>query len=83
MHWLGGQNDMSGQSNYSLRMCNVKISKCLSEHKQGTFPRMHGLQPVASSNVIFFKMLTLDEKEFLYPKSVILSDLVNFQNYHV
>ena len=45
------KNDMSGQSNDSLRLCNVKMRKCLLGHKLGTFPSMHGLQSVVSSDL--------------------------------
>ena len=60
--------DMSGQSNVCLRVCNVKMKKCLLRWKQGTFLRISRLRPVASSNLNSFKKLKLDKKESPEPK---------------
>ena len=36
--------DMSGQSKDCLLVCNVKMEKCLSGWKRGTFPWIFGFQ---------------------------------------
>ena len=62
--------DISGQSNDCLRVCNVKMKKKLPGWKQGTFLRMYRLQDhsIKWFELIFSKMLKLDEKESLNPK---------------
>ena len=44
VYGLGGQIDMSGQSNDCLWVCNVKMKNFLPGQKQGTFPRIFWFQ---------------------------------------
>ena len=69
--------DMSGQSNDCLRVCNVKMKKFLPGQKWGTFPRIYKLlgRSVKRFELIFSKMLKLDEKEYPDPQ---MSDFVKF-----
>ena len=65
MFGLGGQTHISGQSNYCLRVCNIKMKKILLGWKWGTFPCMYGLQgpSVNRFESVFSKMVKLDEEE--------------------
>ena len=45
---------MSGQSNNSLRVCDVKIRKWLPGHKWGAFLGMHGLMACRVKQFKFF-----------------------------
>ena len=69
--------DMSSQCNNCLRVCNVKMKKKLPGWKWHTFPRMYGLwgPSINQFELIFSKMLKLDEKECLDLK---MSDFVKF-----
>ena len=70
--WLGREvkNDMSGQSNDALRVCNVKIRKSLMGAKQGTSSWLFGLPAlsVEQFELFFSKMVKLEEKESPDPK---------------
>ena len=71
--WLGqeAKNDMSGQSKYALRLCNVKIRKSLTGAKRGTSLWLFGLAApsVEQFELFFSKMVKLEEKESPDPKS--------------
>ena len=71
--------DMSGQSNDCLWICNVKMKKN-TRVEMGTFLRIFRLWGCSIKwfELFFSNMLKLDDKEFLSPKKVILSDLVKF-----
>ena len=61
--------DISGQSNNCLRVCNVKMKKNLPGQKWGTFLRILQVMACSLEKLEFlFKMLKLDEIEFLESK---------------